>query len=154
MRDLDAARPSDVSVGIHNKGENWNFGGVVSANKVDLSSFRGKLPERRPVYLGDGKAVLQTAAGVDVLVCEGIELKRKNAVLFDQNANMRARLVKAQAVGGKMRLQLVVAQHRITALKTQLANANLAFEKLSGEMSSTKADLRAQGVAAEETFGA
>lgn len=75
------------------------------------------------------------ATNVDVieLACEGIEIKRKNATLPDRNLDMEARLVETLVAGRTMRGQITATEDRVKAQKTQLADAQLTYEKSANE---------------------
>lgn len=69
-----------------------------------------------------------------MLDLEAIEAKRKNAKLFNQNAVIEPRLMAVCTVNCTMHEHLTKTERQITALKTQLDETQLAFEKLTGEL--------------------
>lgn len=62
--------------------------------------------------------------------------------------------MQAEAVGVMMHGQLAEAKRRITAQKRQLANAQLASEKIAAETFRTSADLRAHVDTVDELLSA
>lgn len=78
-------------------------------------------------------------------------MKRRNIKLSDQNTDMKANPVEIRATRGMMRGQHKVAEHQMLSLETQLADAEVALEKLAGEKSRTESDLGAQQVTVEES---
>lgn len=127
---------------------------MVAAKKVALSGIRSKLQDVRCVCRSRGKA-LPTAIVKDVEVArEGVEMKRENTGLCDQNTQMEGKPVKARAEGSTMRGHLAGAERQKIAPETQLADAHLALENLAGEISRLKADLWVQSVAVEDSLSA
>lgn len=55
--------------------------------------------------------------------------------------DIEAKIVEARAAGSTMRGQLESYEHEITGLKTQMADAELAPEKLTDETPQMEADL-------------
>lgn len=132
--------------------------GTLRACSLPKRSFRPVFVvnyERRNAFSGnDGGTVPITVVELLESACEVVEAERKNAALFEQNIDMKAKLVKISALRKMMREQLAGAERRVTALKTQSGKVRLAFEKLASESSMMEADLRASAVAAEEAFTA
>lgn len=62
---------------------------------------------------------------------------------MEQNRDMDADLVEACAVKSTMHEQFAEVDRRITALVTQIREAQVTLEKLTAESSSTEANLQA-----------
>lgn len=75
------------------------------------------------------------------LARECIEIKPKNATFSNRNADMEAKLVEILATRNTIRSQITAAKDRIKDLKTKLANAQLALEKLASGSSKTESNL-------------
>lgn len=90
------------------------------------------------------EAVYQTIVEGIELAREGAEQKCKNAKLLNWDTEMENKLEEARAAKDTMRSQLEVGERHITALRVQLADAELAIRKLAGKASRTETDLRAQ----------
>lgn len=141
VRNLDARRTSDVSEGIDDEEENWDFENMVAAEIVASSGLRGKLLEVQRICEDGDEAVPTTILEVVELACDGIKMKHKSVALTDQNMDLEAELLEARAVGGTMFGQLARSKLQRTALQMQLADAHSALEKLVGKASRTEGDL-------------
>lgn len=138
----------------NDKGQNWDFDSMVSAKEVATTGVRGKLREMQRVCEDCSKTVPTATVKFAELEREGVELKRKNASLSDQNTNIEVEFLKVCAAKRTMHGQLKSAERQTIALKTHLADAKLAHGKLVDKLSKTEADLRAQTVSVEQLFSA
>lgn len=68
-----------------------------------------------------------------VVALEGVEAKRNNATLSEQNAAIEEELLKARAVNSTMHEHLVGAECLIETSKAQLDEIQLALERLACE---------------------
>lgn len=99
-------------------------------------------------------ATLRTVAKVNDLDRNRNEANCKNSTLPEQNTDMRATHVLSRAGNNTICDQLAVAERRITTLKAQSGEAQLAIETLTGMLSKTEADLRGQAIDVKETLTA
>lgn len=90
---------------------------MVTVEEVASSSFDEKLQEVQRVCKSGGEAASATIVEVVKLARDNVETKRKNAMLFERNTNMEAKLVGARAGKDKMREQNARTERRITILK-------------------------------------
>lgn len=105
------------------------------AKEVATSGIWGNLREAQRVCEDSDEAVPTAIAEFIEFAREGVEIESKNAKLSNRNTDMKVKLVEARAAKSAMRCLLKAAERQATALKVQLADAELALEKLAGEIS-------------------
>lgn len=106
-----------------------------------------KLQEVQRASKGGGKAVSLTIVKDIEWAHEGVETKCKKANLSDQNRDMRVELMKTRAAESRMRGLLEASKCQAAAVNAQLADAELALEKLADESFRIEANHRASVVA-------
>lgn len=84
--------------------------------------------------------MLSTVVDEVELACESIYMKRKNAKMSNRQTNMDSNLVETRSAGRTMRTQIPAAENQIKNFKKQVANAQLAVEKLADELPKTEAN--------------
>lgn len=152
LQSLATDHASDVPKGIEVEKGNWDFEGMVTPEEVATTGVCGKLQEVQRICGDDSEAVSTTVVDVTVLTREDINMKRKNVTMSTRQIDLEAKLVETRAAGYTMRSQATAAEDRIKSLKTQLADAQLAFERSANESSWTEGDLRTETIAVEELF--
>lgn len=150
MRSLDLISNSDVPKGIDDEKWDSDLESIVTAEDVTTSSIHGRLQELERVCEESYEAVLTTIAVVFVLALNVVEIKLKNATLSNRKTVMKAKLLEILAVRHMMRNLNKAMNHHNEILKTQLTNAQIAFEMLANESSRTVPNLRAGMVAVEK----
>lgn len=83
---------------------------MVNFKVVALSGLCGNLREVQCFCEDVGEALPVMFVYAVKLARKVIEMKRKNAALYDQNADLDAKLAEARAVEGTMRRQLARAK--------------------------------------------
>lgn len=151
---MDSERNGDVPKGIYDEADNRDFEGVLTAEDSTTTGIHDKLREVRCFCEEGGEAVTATIVDVFELAREGIEVKRKNATMTGRRTDLKAQLIETFFAGRTIRGQITAAETRIRGLKTQLGDAQFALQKLADESSDTKANLRAEFVAAEKLLDA
>lgn len=133
---------------------NWDFEGIVAAEKVPASALRSISQGAQHVCEYGGEAVPRTVVEVVERARECIGAKHKYALLFEQNTEMEAELVKARIAKGTTRELFAKAESRIRTQKAWSDQVQLALEKITGESSKIGVNLSAHAVAVEKTFTA
>lgn len=110
------------------------------ATEMVTFGIRGKLKEVFCVCMDNQDTVSATIVEVVKRAHEGVEQKRRNAKLFEQTTNVKAKLVLARAAGSTTCDDPKTTERLATALETQLANAKLELEKSIGESSKIEAN--------------
>lgn len=100
-----------------NNKEIWDFEGMATAEKVASSGFRGKLREVQCLFEDCREDAHRTVVDVVEITREGIEARRKNAVLFVRNKDMNAKLVESQAVKSTVHWKLAEEERQVAAQK-------------------------------------
>lgn len=85
---------------------------------------------------------------------EFIKIKRNNVTISNQKTDLRAKLIETRATERTMRSQNIAAKIRIKPIKAQLNDAQMTLEKLTDELTMTKADLCAEVVPIEKSLEA
>lgn len=127
---------------------------MVTAEKVATSGISGKLREVLHVCENEGEALPTTIVDVIKLAHEGIEMKRKNTTMPSQQTDTGTELLDIRADGRTMNSQITAAEELAIALKTLLADAQMALDKPTDESARTEANLRAEMVAVGKSLEA
>lgn len=106
------------------------------------------------MYEDGTKTVPTTFVEVIDLSRDNIGVKCKNAKLYRQTLDKKAKPAEALAARGTMRGQIDAAERQNTASKGQLADAGMVLEKLSSKTFRTEADFCAAVAAVKESLGA
>lgn len=154
MWNLDTERTRNVHKVPDNEADGQGFEGMVTAKEVTTSGICGELGEVQRICEDGDEAVPTTIVIVIKLVREGIKVERKIATMPSQQTDLECELVETRAAERTIRRHCSTAIERVTTLKAQLFNAQMALEKLAIESSKTGADLRAEMVAVEELLDA
>lgn len=96
LRDLETEPASNVPERMNDGEDILDFKGIVTAKKVATSGIRGKFKEVQHICENVCEAVPMTTVEVIVLAREGVEVKRKNAILSDRNTSLKGKLMEVR----------------------------------------------------------